>query len=115
MILAATTQPAQSAAGTIGAIFLIIIGVGLYWLPTIIGYIRHLPHMGPTVIMNLFAFAVVPWWLALMAVVRTQPRPQYLYAPPPQPGQYGDQYGRQIPPQSYGFQPPAARREGEQP
>ena len=68
---------------TFESILITLAAGGLYWLPTIVSAFRRLPHTGSVAVMNLFAFVVVPWWLALMMAVRSQPRPQYLYAPPP--------------------------------
>lgn len=98
MHLADTQSAGAGAGGTILAVFLWLIAVAAYWTPTIIVLWRRLPHSGSIIVLNVFAFTVVCWIIALVLAVRSRPQPQpqvviqapYGYAPPgswPQPPQ----------------------------
>src|SRR5258707_9891926 len=65
-------------------IIIILAVVALYWVPTIVGAIRHVPNIGSVAVANFFGFALgIGWVIALAMAVRSKPAPQYLYAPPP--------------------------------
>lgn len=56
-------------------IALILIVLGLYWLPSIIGYYRHVSRIFPVVVTNaLLGWTVVGWLVALVMAMRA-PRP----------------------------------------
>jgi len=45
--------------------FILFLAV-MYWLPTIIAIVRHVPSVAGIAFFNFFGFLVVPWWLALL-------------------------------------------------
>jgi hypothetical protein len=51
---------------------LILIALGLYWLPSIIGYYRHSPDIFTVVVTNaLLGWTIVGWLVALFMVTRS--------------------------------------------
>jgi cytochrome c biogenesis protein CcdA len=65
-----------SAAG--GAVFLfVIIGLGFYFLPSIVGAVRKVPNIGSVVVINLFlGWTLVGWVVALAMAARSVPSRQ---------------------------------------
>jgi len=87
---------AGSGAGAAAGLIFIILGVGFWFLPTIIAAVRHLPNTVSTFLVNLIP--VAGFFIALIYAVRSQPKPQYVVPPG-----WGPQ--QQMPPP--GFQPPS--------
>jgi hypothetical protein len=53
----------------------ILILVGMYFLPTIIGKVRGVPNLGSVAVINTFlGFTLVGWVVALAMAARTVPR-----------------------------------------
>lgn len=88
---------ASSSGSTAGALIFFLIGIGLWFLPTIISAIRRLPNTVSTFLLNLIP--VAGFFIALVYAVRSQPKPQYVV-----PGGWGPQ--PPLPPVPPGFQPP---------
>ncbi|HVN59976.1 MAG TPA: superinfection immunity protein [Gaiellaceae bacterium] len=57
--------------------FVLIMALGLYFLPTIIGAVRHVPNMGSVIVVNLFlGWTFVGWVIALAMAARSVPARQ---------------------------------------
>jgi hypothetical protein len=76
-------------------IFLLVfalVGVAMYFLPTVIAAARKARHLGAVIVINLFlGWTFVGWVVALaLAVASTSrtPPPLYPYAPAPGPWMY---------------------------
>jgi hypothetical protein len=60
---------------------LILIVLGVYWLPSIVGYFRHVPHIFSVVVTNaLLGWTVIGWLVSLVMALR-HPEPS-LSKPP---------------------------------
>jgi hypothetical protein len=66
---------ASDSGGAAGAGFvLILIVAGLYFIPTIVGAIRHVPNIGSIIVINLFlGWSVIGWIVALAMAARSVP------------------------------------------
>jgi len=74
-----------------GAVIGLLILIGLYFLPTIIAAVRHVPNVGSVVVINLFlGWTLVGWVVALAMAARSIPsvRQQHINVYPPQQPQY---------------------------
>jgi hypothetical protein len=61
---------------------LILVVLGMYWLPSIVGYYRHVPGLVSVVVTNaLLGWTGVGWLVSLFMALRVADRP--LGAPPP--------------------------------
>lgn len=50
---------------------LILIVLGMYWLPSIVGYFRHVPHIFSVVVTNaLLGWTVIGWLVSLLMALR---------------------------------------------
>jgi Superinfection immunity protein len=50
---------------------LILIVLGVYWLPSIVGYFRHVPHIFSVVVTNaLLGWTVIGWLVSLVMALR---------------------------------------------
>lgn len=93
----ATTILAQVDAGYGAAAALLFValmgtvGLGLYFLPTIVGKVRKVPSLGSVVVVNLFlGWTFVGWVVALALAFRSSPPAAvvnmgYAAAVPPRP------------------------------
>jgi hypothetical protein len=70
--------------------FAVVLGLVIYWVPTIVAVIRRngLPNLGSIVIINLFlGWTLVGWVAALAMASRSAPtQPQYVVPPGWSPG-----------------------------
>jgi hypothetical protein len=63
---------------------LILIVLGLYWLPSIVAYFRHVPHLFSVVVTNaLLGWTVIGWLVSLCMALR---HPQPSLSEPPVTG-----------------------------
>lgn len=88
MPLAASSAGA-SAGSVILTIVIVIFAVAAYWAPTLVAWLRHVPHVGSVAVIDgLLGWTVVGWIIALAMACRDT-RPQQIavvpYAPIPQP------------------------------
>jgi len=61
------------SSGGAGLFGLILI-VGLYFLPSIIGYIRKVPNIGSIIVINFFlGWTLIGWVIALAMAARSVP------------------------------------------
>lgn len=66
-----------------------LIGVGIYFLPSLIAVARHTHNSTGIFLFNLFlGWTVIGWVIALLIAVCSSPRPPYWYYPPPCPPPY---------------------------
>jgi hypothetical protein len=57
----------------IATLALIAVVLGLYWLPSIIGYFRHVPSLFSVVVTNaLLGWTVVGWLVSLSMALRVR-------------------------------------------
>jgi hypothetical protein len=50
---------------------LVLIVLGMYWLPSIVGYFRHVPHIFSVVVTNaLLGWTVIGWLVSLFMALR---------------------------------------------
>jgi hypothetical protein len=58
----------------------VIVGVGsviLYFVPTIVAWLRHVPGKGSVTVVNVFlGWTVIGWIVALAMACRSRPQPQ---------------------------------------
>ncbi len=83
-----------TAAGVLVVIFGVVVGIGVYMLPTIIGSIRKVVNVGSVFAVNLLlGWTLIGWAVALAMALRTNP--PYAYPPHayPQAQQYPPQNG----------------------
>jgi hypothetical protein len=58
-----------------GGIGYLIIVLALYFIPTIVAYVRHVPNAGSVVVINIFlGWTLIGWVVALAMAARTVPR-----------------------------------------
>lgn len=68
---ATTMSPGSFIAGIIGLVFFI----GLYWVPTIAAWVRHVPNRGSVAVVNLFLGWTIVGWIVALAMAMRDPRP----------------------------------------
>jgi hypothetical protein len=52
---------------------LIVVVLGLYWLPSIVGYFRHVPRLFAVVVTNaLLGWTIVGWLVSLSLALRVR-------------------------------------------
>lgn len=73
-------------AGLVGGFFIWAIIFAMYWIPSIVGGMRHVRNLGSVVVINFFlGWTLIGWVIALaMACRSAEPRRQ-AYAPPGAP------------------------------
>ena len=55
----------------VATLLLLVVVLGVYWLPSIIGYFRHVPTIVSVVVTNaLLGWTVVGWFIALTMALR---------------------------------------------
>ena len=58
----------------LGALIVLLVGVSLYFVPTIVGVIRKVPNVGSVVVINLFlGWTLIGWVVALAMAARSVP------------------------------------------
>lgn len=89
MIASAHHAAGTSAGATILGIVLVLAALVMYWLPTIIAAIRHVPHIGSVAVVDAFlGWTVIGWVVALSMACRsrrTEVVPMVQQPPPPVP------------------------------
>ena len=64
---------ARAGAG-LGGFLLLLILIGLYFLPTIVAFYRKVPNSGSVFVINLFlGWTFIAWVVALAMAVRSRP------------------------------------------
>jgi hypothetical protein len=68
----------SSAVGAgVGMLILVLLAMGLYFLPSIIGAVRKVPNIGSVLVINLFlGWTLVGWVVALAMAARSVPARQ---------------------------------------
>ena len=62
------------------AVFVIVLGTGVYLAPTLIGWARNVPHLGSIAVINVaLGWTLVGWVIALAMAARSTTPPT---APP---------------------------------
>lgn len=57
----------------IATLALVVVVLGMYWLPSIIGYFRHAPRLVALVLTNaLLGWTVVGWLISLSMALRVR-------------------------------------------
>jgi hypothetical protein len=57
----------------IASLALIVVVLGVYWLPSIIGYFRHVPTLFSLVVTNaLLGWTIVGWLVSLSMALRVR-------------------------------------------
>lgn len=58
-----------------GGVGYLIVVLALYFIPTIVAYVRHVPNAGSVAVINVFlGWTLIGWVVALAMAVRTVPR-----------------------------------------
>jgi len=94
-----TMQDSDSSGGggaIVAIMFLVVLG--LYFIPTIVAFVRHVPDRGTVIVLNLFlGWTFIGWVVALSMAARSRPptmvvvpQPVMLGHASPQPGWYRD-------------------------
>jgi hypothetical protein len=61
-----------SSSGGVGAVFLLIVAIGLYFLPTIVAVTRKVTNTGSVAVINFFlGWTMIGWVVALAMACRT--------------------------------------------
>ena len=72
LLFAAEDSGAGEAAGVTFAIWFILVVIGFYFLPTIVGLVRRVRNIGSLIVVNLFlGWTLVGWVVALAMSLRT--------------------------------------------
>jgi len=87
----------SGGGGAIVAIMFLVV-LGLYFIPTIVAFVRHVPDRGTVIVLNLFlGWTFIGWVVALSMAARSRPptmvvvpQPVMLGHASPQPGWYRD-------------------------
>lgn len=59
-----------------GAAAGLVIIIGLYFVPTIVAAIRHVPNVGSVIVINtLLGWSIIGWIIALAMAARSSPQP----------------------------------------
>lgn len=89
-VLASSHQDAAAGvAGLMVLLFLLVFGGLLYFLPSLIAVVRHVPSVGSVIVVNLFfGWTFVGWVISLAMAFRSAhpPPAQPVYWAPPPPG-----------------------------
>jgi hypothetical protein len=57
----------------IATLALVMVALGTYWLPSIIGYFRHVPGLFAVVVTNaLLGWTIIGWLVSLSMAVRVR-------------------------------------------
>jgi RsiW-degrading membrane proteinase PrsW (M82 family) len=57
----------------IATLALIVVVLGMYWLPSIIGYVRHAPGMFAVVVTNaLLGWTIIGWAVSLSMALKVR-------------------------------------------
>jgi Superinfection immunity protein len=57
----------------IATLTLIVLVLGMYWLPSIVGYFRHVPSLVTVVVTNaLLGWTVIGWLVSLSMALRVR-------------------------------------------
>jgi hypothetical protein len=60
-------------AVVIATLALIVVALGMYWLPSIVGYFRHAPRLSAVVVTNaLLGWTVIGWLVSLSMAFRVR-------------------------------------------
>ena len=64
-----------SSGGSAGAVFLVLLLIAAYFIPTIVGAIRSVPNIGSVVVVNVFlGWTFLGWVVALAMAARSVPK-----------------------------------------
>jgi cytochrome c biogenesis protein CcdA len=67
-----------ASAGGGAALLAVLVGLGLYFLPTIIAVNRKVPNVGSIVVLNVFlGWTFIGWVVALAMAARSRPAPRF--------------------------------------
>lgn len=71
-----------SGAEAIGAVIIVIVGAGLYFIPGFVASVRHVPNSVSVWVINIFlGWSIVGWAVALAMAVRSRPQPAIVQPP----------------------------------
>jgi hypothetical protein len=63
----------SGAGGGVAVLFLVVIGLSFYFLPTIIAVSRKVPNIGSVVVVNVFlGWTFIGWVVALAMAARSR-------------------------------------------
>jgi hypothetical protein len=93
-----------------GLVYLLL--VLLYFIPAVVAGVRHVPHEGSIVVVNIFlGWTLVGWAVALAMACRTiPPRPAPTPSGGPSPGTCAEPSPPQPPPVRWPYTDPGYRR-----
>jgi hypothetical protein len=96
LVFAHHQSSASSAGLSVGGFMLFgaitLFCIAAYFLPTVVGAIRHVPNLGSVGVINFFlGWTFVGWIVAMAMAARSQPQPQVVFHQgvpwqPPAPG-----------------------------
>lgn len=62
----------STSIGAVFVLFLLIVGVGLYFVPTIVAVVRKVSNQGSITVINIFfGWTLIGWVMALAMACRT--------------------------------------------
>ena len=72
-VLADSAGSRSGAGGAVVIVFLLILSIVCYFIPTIIAGIRHVPNTGSVVVINIFlGWTFIGWVVALAMAMRSR-------------------------------------------
>jgi hypothetical protein len=94
-----TVLASGSSAGA--GVFLVLIGLFFYFIPTVVAAARHVPNVGSVAVINIFlGWTFIGWIVALAMAARSGAQPTFVtfqgpqaFQPGPPPGWYPDAFG----------------------
>jgi hypothetical protein len=86
--MTASSSTGASPGASFLLFLLLVVLLGLYFVPTLVALTRHVPHLGWVIVINLFlGWSLVGWVIALAMAARSLPETnQELDSRHPQPG-----------------------------
>ena len=72
------------SGGGAGVAFLVLIVLGLYFLPTIVALARHVPDRGTVIVVNtMLGWTLLGWVFSMAMAARSRQQPVYVLAASP--------------------------------
>jgi hypothetical protein len=80
----------STSSGAALVLFLLIVGVGLYFVPTIVAVVRKVTNQGSITVINIFfGWTLIGWVMALAMACRTSNLVRDSVSSPPQAPRQG--------------------------
>lgn len=72
-VLASSSDSGGAAVGGVLFVIFCVVSFCIYWIPTVVAAVRHVPNTGSVVVVNLFlGWTFIGWVVALAMAMRSQ-------------------------------------------